>query len=116
MSLTKPERRQRIRFRIRKSISGTATNPRLSVFRSNKEIYAQLIDDVNGVTLLGASSREKEVSKGTNIETANSVGKLVAEKALKAGIEIVTFDRGGYLYHGRIQSLAEGARAAGLKF
>ncbi|MBC7606861.1 MAG: 50S ribosomal protein L18 [Burkholderiales bacterium] len=116
MSLTKPERRQRIRFRIRKSISGTATNPRLSIFRSNKEIYAQLIDDVNGVTLLAASSREKEVSKGTNIETANSVGKLVAEKALKAGIEIVTFDRGGYLYHGRIQSLAEGARAAGLKF
>ncbi|NRT10935.1 50S ribosomal protein L18 [Flavobacterium sp. 14A] len=116
MSLTKPERRQRIRFRIRKSISGTATNPRLSVFRSNKEIYAQLIDDVNGVTLLAASSREKEIGKGTNVEVATAVGKLVAEKALKAGIEVVTFDRGGYLYHGRIQSLAEGARAAGLKF
>jgi large subunit ribosomal protein L18 len=116
MSLTKPERRQRIRFRIRKTISGTATNPRLSVFRSNKEIYAQLIDDVNGVTLLAASSREKEIGKGTNIEVATAVGKLVATKALKAGIETVTFDRGGYLYHGRIKSLAEGARAAGLKF
>ena len=116
MSLTKPERRQRIRFRIRKTISGSATKPRLSVFRSNKEIYAQLIDDVNGVTLLAASSREKKKEKGTNIEVATAVGKLVAEKALKAGIETVTFDRGGYLYHGRIKSLAEGARAAGLKF
>ena len=116
MSLTKPERRQRIRFRIRKTISGTATNPRLSVFRSNKEIYAQLIDDVNGVTLLAASSREKEIENGTNVDVATAVGKLVAEKALKAGIEVVTFDRGGYLYHGRIKSLAEGARAAGLKF
>ena len=116
MSLTKSDRRQRIRYRIRKTISGTATNPRLSVFRSNKEIYAQLIDDVNGVTLLAASSREKEIGKGTNVEVATAVGKLVAEKALKAGIETVTFDRGGYLYHGRIKSLAEGARAAGLKF
>ncbi|NHM06499.1 50S ribosomal protein L18 [Flavobacterium sp. CYK-4] len=116
MSLTKSERRQRIRYRIRKIVSGTAAKPRLSVFRSNKEIYAQLIDDVNGVTLLAASSREKGVTKGTNVETANNVGKLVAEKALKAGIDTVTFDRGGYLYHGRIQSLAEGARAAGLKF
>lgn len=116
MSLTKSERRQRIRFRIRKTVSGTASNPRLSVFRSNKEIYAQLIDDVKGVTLLAASSREKEIGKGTNVEIASAVGKLVAEKALKAGIETVTFDRGGYLYHGRIKSLAEGARAAGLKF
>ena len=116
MSLTKSERRQRIKFRIRKIVSGTAAKPRLSVFRSNKEIYAQLIDDVNGVTLLAASSREKEVGKGTNVEVATVVGKLVAEKAVKAGIENVTFDRGGYLYHGRIKSLAEGARAAGLKF
>ena len=116
MSLTKSDRRQRIRFRIRKIVSGTAAKPRLSVFRSNKEIYAQLIDDVNGVTLLAASSREKGVSKGTNVEVATAVGKLVAEKALKAGIDSVTFDRGGYLYHGRIKSLAEGARAAGLKF
>jgi len=90
MSLTKSERRQRIKFRIRKIVSGSAAKPRLSVFRSNKEIYAQLIDDVNGVTLLAASSREKEVGKGTNVEVANSVGKLVAEKALKAGIENVT--------------------------
>ena len=116
MSLTKSDRRQRIKFRIRKIVSGTAAKPRLSVFRSNKEIYAQLIDDVNGVTLIAASSREKEIGKGTNVEVANAVGKLVAEKALKAGLDTVTFDRGGYLYHGRIKSLAEGARAAGLKF
>jgi large subunit ribosomal protein L18 len=116
MSLTKSDRRQRIRYRIRKTISGTVTNPRLSVFRSNKEIYAQLIDDVNGKTILSASSREKGVSKGTNVEVASAVGKLVGEKALKAGLDVITFDRGGYLYHGRIKSLAEGARAAGLKF
>lgn len=116
MSLTKSDRRQRIKFRIRKIVSGTAARPRLSVFRSNKEIYAQLIDDVNGVTLLAASSREKGVNKGTNVEVASAVGKLIAEKAVAAGFEAVTFDRGGYLYHGRIQSLAEGARAAGLKF
>src|SRR6218665_881805 len=112
MSLTKSERRQRIKFRIRKSVSGSAARPRLSVFRSNKEIYAQIIDDVNGVTILAASSREKEIGKGTNVEIAAAVGKLVAEKALKAGIDTITFDRGGYLYHGRIKSLAEGARAA----
>jgi large subunit ribosomal protein L18 len=116
MSLTKSDRRQRIRFRIRKIVSGTTARPRLSVFRSNKEIYAQLIDDVSGVTLLAASSREKGVNKGTNVEIASAVGKLIAEKAVAAGIDTVTFDRGGYLYHGRIQSLAEGARSAGLKF
>ena len=117
MSLTKTERRQRIKFRIRKIVSGTAAKPRLSVFRSNKEIYAQVIDDVNGVTLLAVSSRDKGIdNKGTNIEVALSVGKVVAEKALKAGIDTITFDRGGYLYHGRIKSLADGARAAGLKF
>ena len=116
MSLTKSDRRQRIRFRIRKIVSGTAAKPRLSVFRSNIEIYAQLIDDVNGVTLLSASSREKEVLKGTKIEIATAVGKLIAERALNAGLDCVTFDRGGYLYHGRIKSLADGARAAGLKF
>ena len=117
MSLSKSERRQRNQYRIRKIVSGTAARPRLSVFRSNKEIYAQLIDDVNGVTLLATSSRDKGVDiKGTNVEVATEVGKLVAEKALKAGIDTVTFDRGGYLYHGRIKSLAEGARAAGLKF
>jgi large subunit ribosomal protein L18 len=116
MSLTKTERRQRIKFRIRKTVSGTPAQPRLSVFRSNKEIYAQVIDDVNGVTLVAASSRENEVVKGTNVETANAVGKLVAERALKAGINTISFDRGGYLYHGRVKSLAEGAREAGLKF
>jgi large subunit ribosomal protein L18 len=87
------------------------------VFRSNKEIYAQLIDDVNGKTILAASSKEKGAEfTGTNIEIANAVGKFVAEKAIAAGILEVTFDRGGYLYHGRVKSLAEGARAAGLKF
>ena len=116
MSLTKTERRQRIKFRIRKTVSGTPAQPRLSVFRSNKEIYAQVIDDVNGVTLVAASSRENEVAKGTNVEIANAVGKLVAERALKAGINTISFDRGGYLYHGRVKSLAEGAREAGLKF
>jgi large subunit ribosomal protein L18 len=117
MSLTKSERRQRIQYRIRKIVSGTAATPRLSVFRSNKEIYAQLIDDASGVTLAAASSREKGVdTKGTNIEVAAAVGKLIAERALKAGVEKVSFDRGGYLYHGRVKSLAEGAREAGLKF
>ncbi|ESU20859.1 ribosomal protein L18 [Flavobacterium cauense R2A-7] len=116
MSLTKSDRRQRIQYRIRKIVSGTAAKPRLSVFRSNKEIYAQIIDDVNGVTLAAASSREAGITKGTKIETAASVGKLIAEKALKAGIETITFDRGGNLYHGRVKSLADGAREAGLKF
>lgn len=116
MSLTKSERRQRIKFRVRKIVSGTAAKPRLSVFRSNKEIYAQIIDDVNGVTLAAASSREAGITRGTNIETAASVGKLIAEKALKAGVETVSFDRNGYLYHGRVKSLADGAREAGLKF
>ena len=117
MSLTKSERRQRIKFRIRKTVSGTPARTRLSVFRSNKEIYAQIIDDVNGVTLAAASSRDKEVNaEGTKIEMAVAVGKAIAEKALKAGIEKVSFDRGGYLYHGRVKSLADGAREAGLKF
>ncbi|MBW3517621.1 50S ribosomal protein L18 [Flavobacterium sp. NKUCC04_CG] len=116
MSLTKSERRQRIKFRIRKIVSGTAAKPRLSVFRSNKEIYAQVIDDVNGVTLASASSREAGITRGTNIETAASVGKLIAEKASKAGVDTISFDRNGYLYHGRVKSLAEGAREAGLKF
>jgi large subunit ribosomal protein L18 len=116
MSLTKSERRQRIKFRIRKIVSGTAAQPRLSVFRSNKEIYAQIIDDVNGTTIAAASSRDKGVAEGNAVETAKAVGKLVAEKALKAGISAISFDRGGYLYHGRVKSLAEGAREAGLKF
>ena len=116
MALNKSERRQRIKFRIRKIVSGTAAMPRLSVFRSNKEIYAQIIDDVNGVTLAAASSRDAGVAQSTNMETAAAVGKAIAERALKAGIDTIAFDRGGYLYHGRVKSLAEGAREAGLKF
>ena len=116
MASKKVEKRNKIKRRIRKNVYGTTEQPRLSVFRSNKEIYAQVIDDVNGVTLVAASSRENEVVKGTNVETANAVGKLVAERALKAGISTISFDRGGYLYHGRVKSLAEGAREAGLKF
>ena len=118
MGLSKTERKLRIRKRVRKVSTGTADRPRLSVFRSNKEIYAQVIDDVKGVTLVAASSRDKELSKakGTKSEIAAEVGKAVAEKAKKAGIEKVAFDRGGNLYHGRVKSLAEGAREAGLKF
>jgi len=118
MALSKNDRRDRIRFRIRKSVSGTAQRPRLAVFRSNKEIYAQLIDDVAGVTLTAASSRDKDIdaTSGNKTEVAKLVGISVAKKALKAGVESITFDRGGYLYHGRIKSLAEGAREGGLKF
>ncbi|MCK0130708.1 50S ribosomal protein L18 [Flavobacteriaceae bacterium F08102] len=117
MALSKLERRQRIKYRIRKVVSGTDTRPRLSVYRSNKEIQAQLIDDVAGRTLLAVSSRDKGIdAKGTKIEVATLVGKALAEKAKKAGIELVSFDRNGYLYHGRVKALAEGAREAGLKF
>jgi large subunit ribosomal protein L18 len=118
MGLSKTERKLRIRRRVRKVSFGTAEKPRLSVYRSNKEIYAQLIDDSKGVTLVAASSRDKELSKakGTKSEIAVQVGKAVAEKAKKAGIEAVAFDRGGNLYHGRVKALAEGAREAGLKF
>ena len=114
----KSERRQKIRYRIRKKIEGSANSPRLSVFRSNKEIYAQLINDLDGKTLAAASSNEKEMkkAKGTKSDIAKNVGKLVAERAKKAGFETVVFDRSGYLYHGRIKALAEGAREAGLKF
>ncbi|MBT8187120.1 MAG: 50S ribosomal protein L18 [Croceitalea sp.] len=117
MGLSKTDRRLRIRRRIRKISSGTAARPRLSVYRSNKEIYAQVIDDVKGTTIVAASSRDKEIdSKGTKTEIAGAVGKAIAEKAKKAGIEAVAFDRGGNLYHGRVKSLAESAREAGLKF
>ena len=118
MALSKNDRRDRIRFRIRKTVSGTAQRPRLAVFRSNKEIYAQLIDDVSGTTITAASSRDKDISssKGNKVEIAALVGKSIAEKALKAGVETISFDRGGYLYHGRVKSLAEGAREGGLKF
>ena len=118
MGLTKTERKKRIHKRIRKISSGTAERPRLCVYRSNKEIYAQIIDDTKGVTLAAASSRDKELekAKGTKTEIAEAVGKTIAAKAIKAGIEQVAFDRGGNLYHGRVKSLAEGAREAGLKF
>jgi large subunit ribosomal protein L18 len=118
MALTKNERRLRIKSRVRKIVSGTEARPRLSVFRSNKEIYAQVIDDVSGKTISAASSRDKDISsaKGTKSEIAGLVGKAVAEKALKAGVDTISFDRGGYQYHGRVKSLAEGAREAGLKF
>ena len=117
MGLSNTDRKLRIRRRIRKISSGTEARPRLSVFRSNKEIYAQLIDDVSGKTLVAASSRDKDIDvKGTKTEVANAVGKSIAEKAKKAGLETVAFDRGGNLYHGRVKSLAEGAREAGLKF
>ena len=118
MALTKSERRNRIRNRIRKVVSGSESRPRLSVFRSNKEIYAQIVDDVNGKTICSASSRDKDIksAKGNKSEIAAMVGKAIAEKAIKAGVETIAFDRGGYLYHGRVKSLADGAREAGLKF
>ena len=118
MKLSKQDRRQRLRFRIRKTVTGTVQRPRLAVFRSNKEIYAQLIDDVSGKTITAASSRDKDIdaSKANKIEAAKLVGKAIAEKAVKAGVDTISFDRGGYLYHGRVKSLAEGAREGGLKF
>ena len=103
--------------RVRAKISGTPETPRLDVFRSNAHIYAQIIDDVNGVTLCAASSNEKDFEGlGSNCEAATKVGKLVAERAKAKGIETVVFDRGGYIYHGRVKALAEGARAGGLDF
>lgn len=107
--------RKRIHNRIRKKVSGTASKPRLHVYRSNKGIYVQLIDDLSGVTLASASSKEV-ANSGNKSEVAKSVGKLISDKAKSAGIDSVKFDRGGYLYHGRVKSLAEGAREGGLKF
>jgi len=114
----KDYRRLRIKLRIRKVINGTPERPRLSVFRSNKQIYAQLIDDQAGQTLAAASSGEKGIldKKGTKTEKAKMVGQLIAERAIENGLETVVFDRGGYLYHGRIKALAEAAREGGLKF
>ena len=117
MALSRIERRQRIKSRIKRIVSGTAQKPRLVVFRSNSEIYAQIIDDTKGVTLVAASSRDKDLkATGTKTEKAKQVGQAIAKKALAAGIESISFDRGGYLYHGRVKSLAEGAREGGLKF
>ncbi len=118
MALTKQERRYRIRKRIRKVVSGTNTTPRLSIFRSNKQIYAQLVDDLTGTTLAAASSLDKEIiaATGTKTEKAALVGKLIAQRAQANNIEAVVFDRGGYLYHGRVKSVADAAREGGLKF
>lgn len=115
MAITKTVRRKRLRLGIRKKISGSSTRPRVSIFKSNKGIYAQLIDDVNGITLASSSTREIGQSK-LNIEIAKEVGKKLAENAKGVGIESVVFDRGGYPYHGRVKALAEGAREGGLKF
>lgn len=118
MALTKTERRNRIRNRVRKIVVGSAERPRLSVFRSNKEIYAQLIDDNNATTLVAASSTEKDIASkdGNKTEKAALVGQVLAKKAKSAGIENVVFDRSGYLYHGRVKQLADAAREGGLKF
>ena len=112
--ISKIERRINIKTRIRGKISGTASRPRLSVFRSNKQIYAQLVDDLSGKTLAAASS--KGIAEGTKSEIAAKVGKAIAEKAIAAGISEVVFDRNGYLFHGRVKSLADAAREVGLKF
>lgn len=118
MAITREFRRNRIRMRIRKVIKGSPETPRLTIFRSNKEIYAQVVDDLAGKTLVSASSRVKDIAdkKITKIEQAKLVGKLIAERAIEAGISNVVFDRSGYLYHGRIKSLADAAREGGLKF
>ena len=118
MKQSKTQRRFRIKRRLKATVSGTSEQPRMSVFRSNKEIYAQIINDETGETLAAASSRDKDVTgKGSSkTEQAGLVGKLIADKALAVGVTAIRFDRGGYLYHGRVKSLAEGAREGGLKF
>lgn len=111
-------RRQKLRWRIRAKVSGSAQKPRLSVFRSNKDIYAQLIDDVTGTTLASANSRQADIAAvaGTKTEKSVNVGKVLAQKAIALGITACIFDRGGYLYHGRVKAVADGAREGGLKF
>jgi large subunit ribosomal protein L18 len=114
----KSSARQKIRYRIRKKISGVAGNPRLSIFRSNADIYAQLIDDANGVTMASASSKQKDIAaqKAPKIEKSKLVGAAIAIKAKELGVSKVVFDRGGYIYHGRVKAVAEGAREGGLQF
>src|SRR5882672_5511185 len=116
--MEKTSKKQKIRFRIRKKVSGIAQKPRLSVLRSNSEIYAQLIDDDNGKTLASASSRDKDIvaQKGNKTEKSKLVGTVIARKATELGVKDCVFDRGGNLYHGRIKALAEGAREGGLQF
>lgn len=118
MLAKKVARRQKIRYRIRRKILGTAERPRLSIYRSNKEIYAQVINDTLGVTLAAASSRDSEIAggKAPKVDTSKKVGELLAKRAKEAGVEGVVFDRGGYLYHGRVKALADGAREGGLQF
>ena len=116
MAKPKIERRTRIKLGVRKKVEGTADRPRLSVFRSNKVIYAQIIDDLKGHTLAAASSVDLDKKGGVNVTISKSVGKKVAEKAIANGIQQIVFDRNGYLYHGNIKALAEGAREGGLKF
>lgn len=118
MKNRKEIRRSKIKSRIRKRVSGSVERPRMTVFRSNKEIYVQLIDDLNGQTLLAASSREKGIAgqEGNKIDQSKKVGQLIAERAKEAGIESVVFDRNGYLFHGRVKALADAAREGGLKF
>lgn len=115
---TKLSSRQKIRYRIRKKISGTSQKPRLSVFRSNTNIYVQLIDDLNSVTLAAASSKDKDIAaqKSNKTEKSKLVGAAIARKALELGLKDVVFDRGGYLYHGRVKAVADGARENGLLF
>lgn len=117
-SKVKSQRRQNIRYRIRRKVSGVPGKPRLSVFRSNTDIYAQIIDDVNGVTLAAASSRDKDIAaqKVTKTEQSKLVGAAIARKASELGIQQVVFDRGGYLYHGRVKAVGDSAREAGLQF
>lgn len=116
MAITKTERRLRIRRGIRNKISGSAERPRLSIFKSNKGIYAQLIDDTNGHTVAASSSTEIGSAGKNNVEVSKEVGKKIAEKATGSGIKNIVFDRGGYPYHGKVKALAEGAREGGLKF
>ena len=117
MQRTKQQHRQRIHLRVRKKVQGTAERPRLNVFRSNKAIYCQVIDDLKGHTLVAASSLDNSIPAGGNkTEQAKAVGQLIAEKAKAAGLTSVVFDRGGYLYHGRVKALADGAREGGLQF
>ncbi|HMO32452.1 MAG TPA: 50S ribosomal protein L18 [Lacibacter sp.] len=111
-------RRQKIRYSIRRKVAGTPEKPRLSVYRSNTDIYVQLVDDVNGKTLASASSKDKDIKaqKGTKVEISKLVGTAIAQKAAALGFTTVVFDRGGYLYHGRVKSVADGAREGGLQF
>jgi large subunit ribosomal protein L18 len=115
---SKVSARQKIRYRIRKKISGSAAKPRLSVYRSNRDIYVQLIDDENGITIASASSRQADIAaqKVTKVELSKMVGTAIAKKSEELGIKDVVFDRSGYIYHGRIKAVAEGAREGGLKF